>query len=64
MSIIYGKRIRLRSAERSDLERFIEWINDPEVTAGLTLFLPMSSVDEEKKPAVDLKNLTETTACA
>jgi len=48
MSIIYGKRIRLRSAERSDLERFIEWINDPEVTAGLTLFLPMSSVDEEK----------------
>ena len=48
MSIIYGKRIRLRSAERSDLDRFVEWINDPEVTAGLTLFLPMSSVDEEK----------------
>jgi len=48
MSIIYGKRVRLRGAERSDLEQFIKWVNDPEVTAGLTLFLPMSSVDEEK----------------
>jgi len=48
MSIIYGDRVRLRSAERSDLEKFIIWVNDPEVTAGLTLFLPMSSVDEEK----------------
>lgn len=48
MSIVYGERVRLRGAERSDLEKFVEWINDPEVTAGLTLFLPMSSVDEEK----------------
>ena len=48
MSIIYNKRVRLRSAERSDLEKFVEWINDPEVTKGLTLFLPMSSVDEDK----------------
>lgn len=48
MSIIYGKRVRLRGAERSDLEKFVTWINDPEVTAGLTLFLPMSTVDEEK----------------
>jgi RimJ/RimL family protein N-acetyltransferase len=48
MSMIYGKRVRLRSAERSDLDKFVEWINDPEVTEGLTLFLPMSSVDEEK----------------
>jgi len=48
MSMIYGKRVRLRGAERSDLEKFVEWINDPEVTAGLTLSMPMSSVDEEK----------------
>ena len=47
MSIIYGKRVRLRGAERSDLDLFIKWVNDPEVTEGLTLFLPMSSVDEE-----------------
>jgi len=48
MSIVYGKRVRLRSVERSDLEKFVLWINDPDVTQGLTLFLPMSSVDEEK----------------
>jgi diamine N-acetyltransferase len=48
MSIVYGKRVRLRGAERSDLEKFVEWINDPDVTAGVALFLPMSSVDEEK----------------
>ena len=48
MSRIFGKRVRLRGVERSDLEKFVEWINDPEVTDGLTLFLPMSSVDEEK----------------
>ena len=48
MSIIYGERVRLRSVERSDLDKFVEWINDPEVTEGLTMFLPMSSVDEEK----------------
>lgn len=48
MSIIYGERVRLRAAERSDLDKFMEWVNDPEVTDGLTLFLPMSSVDEEK----------------
>jgi len=48
MSTIYGERVRLRGAERSDLEKFMEWVNDPEVTTWLTLFLPMSSVDEEK----------------
>lgn len=48
MSIISGMRVRLRGAERSDLEKFMVWVNDPEVTAGLTLFLPMSSIDEEK----------------
>jgi RimJ/RimL family protein N-acetyltransferase len=48
MSIVYGKRVRLRGVEHSDLEKFVIWVNDPEVTAGLTLFLPMSSVDEEK----------------
>jgi len=46
--MIFGKRVRLRGAERSDLEKFVVWVNDPEVTEGLTLFLPMSSVDEEK----------------
>jgi len=46
--MIYGKRIRLRSVEKSDLPLFVEWINDPEVIAGLTIYLPMSSWEEEE----------------
>jgi len=45
--MIYSERIRLRAAERSDLPRFLTWINDPEVTAGLSLIYPFSSTDEE-----------------
>ena len=48
MSTIYGKRVRLRAVERSDLPKFHAWVNDPDVTAGLTIFLPMSNLDEEK----------------
>ncbi|MEK6753691.1 MAG: GNAT family protein [Chloroflexota bacterium] len=47
MSIIYGKRLRLRAVEREDVAKFHEWINDPEVTRGLALYLPMSMTDEE-----------------
>ena len=47
MSIIYGERIRLRAAERDDVKKFCVWVNDPEVTRHLTLYLPMSTVDEE-----------------
>lgn len=46
MSVIYGKRIRLRAVEREDLPKFHEWINDPEVTRGLVLNMPMSMRDE------------------
>ncbi len=48
MSMIYGKRVRLRALEKADVAKFYDWVNDPEVTAGLTLFLPMSTLDEEK----------------
>ena len=37
MSIILGKRMRLRAVERDDVPRFHEWVNDPEVTRGLAL---------------------------
>lgn len=47
MSMIYGKRVRLRAVEREDVNKFHEWVNDPEVTRGLTLYLPMSMTDEE-----------------
>ena len=46
--MIYGERIRLRGIERSDLPRFYEWINDPQVRDGLALYLPLSTQDEEK----------------
>lgn len=46
MSIIYGKRIRLRAVEREDVQKFHEWVNDPEVTRGLVMIMPMSMRDE------------------
>ena len=47
MSIIYGERLRLRAAEREDVKKFCIWVNDPDVTRYLSLYLPMSTVDEE-----------------
>lgn len=46
--MIYGKRIRLRALEREDLPLFVQWFNDPEVHAGLAVFLPMSLSEEER----------------
>jgi len=46
--MIYGNGVRLRGVERTDLPRFVEWLNDPEVTEGLTFFLPLSMAEEEK----------------
>jgi RimJ/RimL family protein N-acetyltransferase len=48
MSILYGERIRLRAVERDDIRTFHEYVNDPEVTRGLSMYLPMSLADEEK----------------
>jgi RimJ/RimL family protein N-acetyltransferase len=47
MSVIYGKRIRLRAVEREDVKKFHEWVNDPEVTRGLAMFMPLSMREEE-----------------
>lgn len=46
--MIYGKRIRLRAVEREDVPRFAQWLNDPEVIAGLLIYLPMASWDETR----------------
>lgn len=46
--MIYGENIRLRAAERDDLPRFVDWLNDPEVIAGLIISLPMSMAQEEE----------------
>jgi diamine N-acetyltransferase len=46
--VIYGERIRLRHNEKSDLGRYVEWLNDPEMRAGINVFLPMSQAEEER----------------
>jgi diamine N-acetyltransferase len=46
--MIYGERVRLRHVERDDLPRFVEWLNDPEVRHGLSLYLPLSMGEEEQ----------------
>lgn len=45
--MILGEKIRLRAPERSDLPNFVAWLNDPEVTRGLLIYLPLSMADEE-----------------
>jgi len=46
--MIIGERIRLRAIERDDIPRFVDWLNDPEVIAGLLINLPMSNWDETR----------------
>jgi RimJ/RimL family protein N-acetyltransferase len=46
--MLYGKRIRLRGNERSDLPKFVEWLNDPEVQRYLSMPLPISQAAEEQ----------------
>lgn len=45
--MIYGDRIRLRRDERSDLPKFVEWLNDPEVRRFITMNLPISQANED-----------------
>jgi diamine N-acetyltransferase len=45
--MIYGARIRLRRNERSDIPKFVEWLNDPEVRRFLLVSLPISQANEE-----------------
>ncbi len=45
--MIIGERVRFRGVERSDLPKFVEWLNDPQVTQGLLIHYPLSQADEE-----------------
>ncbi len=45
--MLYGKRIRLRGNERSDLPKFVEWLNDPDVRRYLSKSMPISQAVEE-----------------
>jgi RimJ/RimL family protein N-acetyltransferase len=46
--MLYGERVRLRSAERDDISLFARWFNDPEVRHYLAMYLPMSIAQEER----------------
>jgi RimJ/RimL family protein N-acetyltransferase len=46
--MLYGKRIRLRGNERSDLPKFVEWLNNPDVRRYLSMSLPISQAAEEQ----------------
>jgi diamine N-acetyltransferase len=48
ISMIFGKRIRLRRNERSDIPKFVEWLNDPEIRCYLSMIYPISLVSEEQ----------------
>ena len=57
--MIYGERVRLRHVERDDLPHFVEWLNDPEVTRGLSMRIPLSSDEEESWYAQVLQSPNE-----
>ena len=46
--MIYGEHIRLRRNERSDIPKFVEWLNDIEVRRYLLITLPISLANEEQ----------------
>jgi len=46
--MIYDGNLRLRAIEPADVRHFYEWVNDPEVTRGLSMYLPLSNRDEDK----------------
>lgn len=54
--MIYGDRVRLRHVEREDLPKFVEWLNDPEIYQGLSMYTPLSMAEEENWFETMLKN--------
>lgn len=45
--MICAEGIRLRAPEREDIPMFVDWLNDPAVRRGISVFLPMSIAKEE-----------------
>ena len=46
--MLYSNRLRLRAAEKTDIPRFVTWLNDPEVRRFLLMAYPLSGAFEEK----------------
>jgi len=46
--MLSGDHVKLRAIEREDIPRFLRWLNDPEVTRYLTMYMPLSRDEEER----------------
>ena len=46
--MLRGDKVLLRPVRRSDIDHFLKWFNDPEVTQYLSNYLPMTEMAEEK----------------
>jgi RimJ/RimL family protein N-acetyltransferase len=46
--MLKGEKVVLRPVRRSDIDYFLKWFNDPEVTQYLSMYLPMTEMAEEK----------------
>ena len=46
--MIEGKLVRLRAVENGDLDRYVVWMNDREVTRGLNMRYPLGREAEEE----------------
>ena len=46
--MLIGEKVVLRPVRRTDIEYFLKWFNDPEVTQYLGMYLPMTEMGEEK----------------
>jgi RimJ/RimL family protein N-acetyltransferase len=46
--MLKGKLVLLRPVQRTDVNYFLKWFNDPEVTQYLGMYLPMTEMAEQK----------------
>ena len=46
--MLRGQKVLLRPVKRSDIQYFLKWFNDPEVTQYLAIYLPMTEMGEGK----------------
>lgn len=46
--MLKGEKVLLRPVKRTDISLFLKWVNDPEVTQYLDMYLPITEMGEEK----------------
>lgn len=48
MTLLQGKKVKLRPLERSDLNRTLQWINDPDIFIMMGTFGPRTALAQER----------------